>query len=95
VSCTIEAKMSSGGRPIGSKNQRGHSAGGKRKIAGRPSREQQEQDQNEAAERVRRMQDQRQSSSVFSTSRMDMTSMGFLSLFGRKELCVRKIFTKR
>jgi hypothetical protein len=36
VSCTIEAKMSSGGRPIGSKNQRGHSAGGKRKIAGRP-----------------------------------------------------------
>jgi hypothetical protein len=53
--------MISGGRPIDSKNRRGHSAGGKHKNVGRPSGEQQEQEQNEAAERARRMQDQRQS----------------------------------
>eukprot|EP00978_Attheya_sp_CCMP212_P028168 scaffold96542_cov33-Attheya_sp.AAC.1 len=62
--------MSSVGRPIGSKNRRGHSAGGKRKNAGRPSGEQQEQEQNEAAERARRMHDQRQSISEADTLRV-------------------------
>eukprot|EP00978_Attheya_sp_CCMP212_P000452 scaffold896_cov58-Attheya_sp.AAC.4 len=60
---TTEGTMSSGGRLIGSKNRRGHSAGGKRKNAGRPSREGQEQERNEAAERAHRLQDQRQFSS--------------------------------